>query len=349
MKEVLKQLNIKVDVEHEEHTGNVSRYFLKLLPGTTVDKIERKATEIALAAKSYGKPIIRPILHQGVVILELVTSPPSNVSFCSFDLENYQQSILPVILGKTQDNQDLVLDLVDSPHMLVSGTTGSGKSVLLNSIVCSLMESDKNVKIGLVDPKMVEFSNYSDIEQLKYPIIHTPEDTQAVIDDLIDEMNNRFKQMAWDGVSNIKQYRDVKLPYIVLVIDEFSDIVLTSGKQFSDRLCLLAQKARACGIHVVISTQRPSVGIINGAIKANFPTRVSFKVSSMTDSRVVLDRNGAEKLRGRGDGLLISDLHDMVRFQGAFLEKEDVKNTCDKHNINFKTKICRKIKHMLGG
>jgi len=241
----------------------------------------------------------------------------------------------------------LVIDLVDAPHALVAGTTGSGKSVLLNSIICSILQSEKDIKLALVDPKRVEFSLYRDVKQLMYPVVNSSEEAQDIIEDLILEMNRRFKCMAEDDVNNISEYKNKKFPHIVMIIDEFSDLSLNSKSEFNNSLCLLAQKSRACGIHLVIATQRPSASIINGNIKSNFPTKIVFRTASITDSRVVIDNIDAHKLTGKGDGLIISEKYNLLRFKGAYIKKEDAENIVIKNNISLKTKAFRYIRNWI--
>lgn len=346
MKNLLKKFNIRADVIEIKQSTNTTKYYLKLSPGATLNKLERISTEIALAFKAYSKPLIYPILNQGLVVIEIINNPILFVNFDEINLNKYNDLKIPIIIGKTQDGEDLVVDLIDAPHTLVCGSTGFGKSVLLNSMICSILKSKKNIKLVLVDPKCIEFEAYKNIKQLLYPVANSSEDTQLIIEDLIEEMNFRYKQMAKDKVSNINEYKNNKFPYIVTILDEFGDLSLNSKREFSDKICLLAQKSRACGLTLVISSQRPSVSIISGNIKNNFPMRISFKVASMTDSRVVLDCAGAERLLDKGDGLIISNKHNMVRFKGAFIDKNNINKLAFENNINLRTKILRKIRSL---
>jgi S-DNA-T family DNA segregation ATPase FtsK/SpoIIIE len=349
LKEVLKQFKIPAQIIKEERLGNVVRYHLKLLPGATLDKLERRATEIALAIQAYGKPIIYPILHQGIVVIEAVIKPPANVHFNEFRLSDFEQLSIPVVVGRTQDGAELVVDLKDSPHTLIAGSTGSGKSVCLNSIICSIIESGKDIKLALVDPKTVEFTPYEHVKQLMYPIATKLNDTEAILDDLILEMNDRFDMMAKFKVANIDGLKRLgkQLPYIVLVIDEFADLVMISKREFTNRICLLAQKSRAAGVHIILATQRPAVQIVNGAIKANFPTRICFKMPSYIDSRVILDRSGGEKLMGKGDGLIIHQNLDLVRFKGAYLDPEDIHAICNNNATSKTTTWLRRLRRWI--
>jgi S-DNA-T family DNA segregation ATPase FtsK/SpoIIIE len=348
MNNILKQLKIKAEVSKVENNGTTTKYYLNLHPGAKVSKIENCATEIALALKAYSKPIIRTIPHEGVVVVELLVRPMDKVPFSdmSDDLIKFDKSTIPMILGKTHDGENLITDLTIMPHLLIAGATGSGKSVMLHSILNSFMLRN-NVRLALIDPKKVEFSYYNNIKQLLYPVITEPDDALCVLSDLIEEMENRFRLMSKASVNNIASFNSKKdkLPYIVLVIDEFSDLMYSSKKEFQKQVCMLAQKARAAGIHLICATQRPSVDVITGLIKANFPARISCMVSSSMDSRVVLGANGAEKLLGKGDALINSIGFNMVRFQGAFLDTDEIEKLCVE---NQKGKLARLINFIRG-
>ena len=335
MQTILNQLKIKADVVSIENNGTISKYYLRLHPGAKVSKIENCATEIALGLKAYSKPIIRVKTEKGLVGVELLTKQINTIAFSEVvkNVRNSKGSV-PLVLGKTHTGENLITDLSVMPHLLIAGTTGSGKSVLLHSILTGLMLSKKPIKLALIDPKKVEFSYYSNVKQLMYPVVTDPEDALGVLSDLVDEMENRFRDLSKAAVNNIDAYNKKSsnnMTHIVLVIDEFSDLMHTSKKIFQKKLCMLAQKSRACGIHIIIATQRPSVDVVTGLIKANFPARISCRVSSLTDSRVVLGCSGAEKLLGKGDALLNSVGYDMVRFQGAFVTPEEIQHICNKY------------------
>ena len=342
MQQLLEQLKIKADVINIETNGIVSKYYLKLQPGGKVRRIENCANEIALGLKSYSIPIVRLIPEKGLVSVEILTKPQDTVSF-----NNIKESLLnsdaklPVILGRTHDGEDLVADIAKMPHLLIAGTTGSGKSVLLHSIICSLILKP-DAKLTLIDPKNVEFTYYKDLKQLMYPIINYADEAYAVLSDLVEEMDRRFRIMSKKSAKDIDEYnakRSKKLPYIVLIIDEFADLMQVSKKEFQIKLSRLAQKSRACGIHIIIATQRPSVDVVTGIIKANFPARISCKVTSAVNSRVVLDRNGAEKLLGKGDALICSNTHDMLRFRGAYIDQLNIKEICDNNKRSWLSKV----------
>lgn len=268
--------------------------------------------------------------------VELLTKPIEKVTFeeISEDLHSNNNE-LPLVLGRTHDGNNLITDLTIMPHLLVAGTTGSGKSIMLHSILTGLIMSNRSVKFALIDPKKVEFTHYSDLKQLMYPVITDSDNALDVLSDLVCEMEARFVTMAKASVNTITDFNRKKprkkMPYIVLVIDEFSDLMHTAKKQFQTQLCLLAQKSRACGIHIIMATQRPSVDVVTGLIKANFPSRISCRVSSLPDSRVILGCSGAEKLLGKGDALIHSIGHDMLRFQGAFIDSNKIQQVCKEY------------------
>lgn len=339
MQTLLEQLKIKADVVSSETNGTMSKYYLRFRPGGKIGKLERCANEIALGLKSYSIPIIRIIPERGLVSVELLTKSQDTVLFSDLihSLNTYidlKQMQLPVILGREHTGEDLIVDLASMPHLLIAGTTGSGKSVLLHSIICSFLQLPyQNIKLALIDPKSVEFTCYKEVKQLMYPIINYADDAYDILSDLVEEMDKRFKVMTKSSVNTIYAYNQKKLkdkmPYIVLIIDEFSDLIQISKKVFQSKLSRLAQKSRACGINIIISTQRPSADVVTGIIKANFPARISCRVTSSINSRVVLDKTGAEKLLGNGDALLNSSIHDMLRFKGAFINPDEIKMLCE--------------------
>lgn len=331
MQTLLNQLKIKADVVKSENNDIVSKYYLRLRPGAKVSQIENCSTEIALGLKSYGKPIIKVITEKGLVEIEVLTNPIKLINFSDIACDDESLRI-PLILGKSHCGNNLIADLSEMPHLLIAGTTGSGKSVLLHSILSGILKYRPNVRLALIDPKMVELSCYRNVGQLMYPVITDSDDALHALSDLVEEMETRFKVMARRSVNNISKIN--KFPYIVVVIDEFSDLMHKSKKEFSNKICALAQKSRACGIHIIIATQRPSVDVVTGLIKANFPARISFKVSSMQDSRIILGSNGAEKLLGKGDGLLCSTGYEMERFQGAFISQEEISKICEYNKRN---------------
>lgn len=349
MQTLLNQLKIKADVVSSETNGTMSKYYLRLRPDGKINKIERCASEIALGLKAFSIPIIKIIPEKGLVSIELITKKQNTILFGDLFQSlniNTDELRLPMILGREHTGSDLVADLSLMPHLLIAGTTGSGKSVLLHSIICSFLKLD-NIKLALIDPKNVEFSYYNDIKQLIYPIANYPDDAYNILSDLVEEMDDRFIKMAKISVNNIGTYNQKKskrkMPYIVLIIDEYSDLIQLSKKIFQNKLSRLAQKSRACGIHIIIATQRPSADVVTGIIKANFPARISCKVTSVTNSRVILDRGGAEKLLGKGDAFINSNVHDMLRFKGALISPNEIEQIC---KGNKRTKFQRFINYL---
>jgi len=239
----------------------------------------------------------------------------------------FRKEVLPIYVGKTLWGDNFITDLADAPHILVAGSTGSGKSVFLHVLIESLLRGPRcrYTRIVLVDPKRVEFGDFSSSPHLACPIVEEPDETDRLLSTLIDTMEDRYRILSSRGYKNIgelyEQENTPQMPYLVAVLDEVADLFLSErGKELKTSIIKLAQKSRAVGIHLVLATQRPSADIIDGLIKANFPTRIAFRTSSQVDSRVILDRNGAETLFGKGDGLFVSPTDDQpVRFQGAYL------------------------------
>lgn len=317
--------------------------------GVRISKIRNLEDDIALSLSALGIRIIAPMPGKGTIGIEVPNKDPQIVSMqsviasrkfqeCAFDL--------PVALGKTITNEIFMFDLCKMPHLLVAGATGQGKSVGLNAIITSLLykKHPAEMKMVLVDPKMVEFNIYSRIE--KHYLAKLPDAEKAIITDvtkvtetlksLTKEMDDRYELLMNAGVRNIKEYNEkfrkrrlnpLKghrfLPYLVIIIDEFGDLIMTAGKEIEMPIARIAQKARAVGMHMVIATQRPTTNIITGTIKANFPARMAFRVTSQIDSRTILDMSGANQLIGRGD-MLFSQGSDLVRIQCAFVDTPEV-------------------------
>ncbi|MBD5203900.1 MAG: DNA translocase FtsK [Bacteroidales bacterium] len=322
--------------------------------GVKTAKIRGLVDDIALSLAAVGVRIIAPIPGKGTVGIEVANKEPQTVSMRTvIQSRKYQESRykLPIALGSTISNDVYIADLAKMPHLLVAGATGQGKSVGLNAIIASLLyrKSPDELKFVMIDPKMVEFSLYAKIE--KHYLAKLPGDDDPIITDmtrvvatlssLCVEMDDRYQLLKSAHVRNIEEYNskmiDRKLdpaeghrylPYIVLIVDEFSDLIMTSGKEVEIPIARLAQKARAVGMHVIVATQRPSTNVITGIIKANFPARMAFKVSSGVDSKTILDTSGAQQLIGRGD-MLILDSSEMVRVQCAFIDTPEVEEICD--------------------
>ncbi len=329
----------------------VTLYEIVPAPGVRISKIKNLEDDIALSLAALGIRIIAPIPGKGTIGIEVPNVRKSVVSMKTLlASEKFQHNVysLPIAIGKKIDNENYIVDLTSMPHLLMAGATGQGKSVGLNAILVSLLykKHPSQLKFVLIDPKKVELSVYRNIE--KHFLAKLPGEEDAIITDtkkvvhtlnaLCIEMDNRYDLLKEAGARNIKEYNEkfIKrklnpqkghqfLPFIVLVIDEFADLIMTAGKEVEMPIARLAQLARAVGIHLIIATQRPSVNIITGTIKANFPSRIAFKVSSKIDSRTILDTGGAEQLIGKGD-MLISHHGDITRLQCAFVDTPEVES-----------------------
>jgi S-DNA-T family DNA segregation ATPase FtsK/SpoIIIE len=304
---------------------------LVLERGCKVRQIELRSMEMALAMRSKTEPLIYPIPSKGIVRIEFMMSEFPDVSFN--DVANSSEfirskAVLPIAFGKTRRGENVIADLAEMPHLLVSGTTGSGKSIALHSIINSLF-SRTNIELALIDPKKVEFSCYDGVDCLYKPIAKDIDTSKELLRSLISEMDSRFDILQGNKCRDISRYRG-SMSYIVVIIDELADLMMSSKKEFQTLICRLAQKSRACGIHLIVSTQRPSTDVITGLIKANFPSRLSCRVSSAVNSRVILDRNGAERLSGKGDSIIVCPEHSFVRFKGSFISDEQISNFASK-------------------
>jgi S-DNA-T family DNA segregation ATPase FtsK/SpoIIIE len=332
----------------------VTLYEIVPAPGVRISRIKNLEDDIALSLAALGIRIIAPIPGKGTIGIE-VPNVRKNVvsmrSLLSSDKYLNNKFSVPIAIGKTIANEHFVADLASMPHLLMAGATGQGKSVGINTVLVSLLykKHPSQLKLVLVDPKKVELSLYRVIE--KHFLAKLPGEEEAIITDtkkvintlnaLCIEMDNRYDLLKEAHVRNIREYNEkfIKrrlnpqkghqyLPFIVLVVDEFADLIMTAGKEIEMPIARLAQLARAVGIHLIIATQRPSVNIITGTIKANFPSRIAFKVSSKIDSRTILDAGGAEQLIGKGD-MLISHNGELIRLQCAFVDTPEVERICE--------------------
>ena len=343
--------NYKIEISKIKATvgPTVTLYEIVPAPGVRISKIKGLENDIALSLAALGIRIIAPLPGKGTIGIEVPNSKPSIVSMKSvlasekFQHANYE---LPIGLGKTISNETFVADLAKMPHLLMAGATGQGKSVGLNAILASLLykKHPAQLKFVLVDPKKVELTLFNKIE--RHFLAKLPDSEEAIITDtkkvvntvnsLCIEMDARYDLLKKAQVRNIKEYNHKfinrklnpenghrYLPYIVLVIDEFADLIMTAGKEIETPIARLAQLARAIGIHLIVATQRPTTNIITGTIKANFPARIAFRVTSVIDSRTIMDAAGANQLIGRGD-MLISDGNEMTRLQCAFIDTPEV-------------------------
>lgn len=348
--------NYSIEIEKIKATIGPTVTLYEIVPaaGVRISKIKGLQDDIALSLSALGIRIIAPIPGKGTVGIEVPNKNPQTVSMRSIiGSEKFQKCgfALPFGIGKTISNETYVADLAKMPHILMAGATGQGKSVGLNAIISSLLYSKHpaELKFVLVDPKKVELSLYRKIE--RHYLAKLPDAEDAIITDvrnvvrtlnsLCIEMDNRYELMKDAGVRNIKEYNEKFvnrklnpydghrfMPYIVLVVDEFADLIMTAGREVEGPIARLAQLARAIGIHLIIATQRPSVKIITGTIKANFPARIAFRVISRVDSATILDSNGAEQLIGRGD-MLMSTGNDLVRLQCPFIDTPEVEELCE--------------------
>ncbi|GHV64250.1 DNA translocase FtsK [Bacteroidia bacterium] len=343
--------NFKIDITKIKATigPTVTLYEIVPAPGVKISQIKNLEDDIALSLSALGIRIIAPIPGKGTIGIEVPNQHPETVSMRSILSEKKFQEMnegLPITIGRTISNETYTFDLTKMPHLLVAGATGQGKSVGLNAIITSLLykKHPSQLKLVLVDPKKVELSIYAIIE--KHFLAKLPDEEEAIITEnekvvntlnsLCIEMDTRYDLLKQAGVNKIKDYNDkfIKrqlnpekghryLPFIVVIVDEFSDLIMTAGKEVEKPIIRIAQLARAVGIHMIIATQRPDVKVITGLIKANFPARIAFKVSSMMDSRTILDASGANQLIGRGD-MLISVNSEMTRVQCAFVDTPEI-------------------------
>ena len=345
--------NYNIHIQSIKATIGPTVTLYEIIPeaGIRISKIKNLEDDIALSLAALGIRIIAPIPGKGTIGIEVPNKNPEIVSMKSvITSPKFQEAKmdLPVVMGKTISNESYVFDLTKMPHLLMAGATGQGKSVGLNVILTSLLykKHPSQLKLVLVDPKKVELTLYNKIE--RHFLAKLPDTEDAIITDnqkvintlnsLCVEMDQRYELLKEAFVRNIKEYnakfvaRKLNpeqghryLPYIVLVVDEFADLIMTAGKEVETPIARLAQLARAIGIHLIIATQRPSTNIITGSIKANFPARVAFRVTSGIDSRTILDHGGAEQLIGRGDMLLSTGSH-LIRIQSAFVDTPEVEN-----------------------
>ena len=349
-------LNYKIEIVKIKATigPTVTLYEIVPAPGVKISKIKSLENDIALSLAALGIRIIAPIPGKGTIGIEVPNKNKQMVSFrevvTSPKFQNAKMD-LPIVLGKTISNEVFVADLAKMPHLLVAGATGQGKSVGINTILMSLLykKHPSQVKLVMIDPKKVELFPYSSLDKHflgflpneEEPIITDTKKAIYTLNSLTLEMDERYKLLKLGKARNIKEYNQKFtnrklnpkdghkfMPYIVLVIDEFADLIMTAGKEIELPIARLAQLARAIGIHLIIATQRPSVKIITGMIKANFPARLSYKVTSLQDSRTILDSKGAEQLIGKGD-MLLSVGSDIVRLQCAFVDTPEVERVID--------------------
>ena len=341
--DTLKSFGVETTLIGVSRGPSVTRYELQPAPGVKISKITSLADDIALNLASSGVRIEAPIPNKSAVGIEVPNQTRASVMLREIIASSEFQSSkskLNVALGKDITGQVNCTDLAKMPHLLIAGTTGSGKSVCLNCMVCSILynASPEDVKLLMIDPKQVEFSVYNGIPHLLVPVISDVRKAAGSLAWAVGEMENRYKLFTQCGVRDIKGFNKYiigkpeyeHMPQMVIFIDELNDLMMVSPKEVEDSICRLAQKARAAGMHLVVATQRPSVDVITGIIKANIPSRLSLSVSSQVDSRTILDAIGAEKLLGNGD-MLFSPIGNSkpVRIQGAYVSEEEIENIVD--------------------
>lgn len=352
LEQVLKDFKIIGKVV-EVHIGpSVAQYELEIASGTRVNKITSINREIALALAKKDVRIEAPIPGKNTVGIEFANDEATPVSFYEImSSKKMQESMtkkLMVPLGKSIMGDVEVCEVNKMPHLLIAGTTGSGKSVCVNGIICSILMRARpdEVKLVMVDPKVVELSVYNGIPHLMCPVVTDPKKAAVALSKMVAEMERRYETFSETGTKNIESYNDyidkwnkenahddyskTKMPYIVVIIDELSDLMMVAAKEVEDSILRITQKARAAGIHLIVATQRPSTEVITGLIKANIPSRISFAVGSGIDSRTILDQTGAEKLLGKGDMLFLPiGVNSPTRIQGSFITDDEIKKLID--------------------
>jgi len=317
----------------------LTRYELTPGVGVKVNRILSLSDDLALALAAKRIRILAPIPGKGAVGIEVPNKNPEIVYLREI-ITRFKDEKIPVALGKRLEGQPFIVDLTDMPHLLIAGATGSGKSVCIHAIVSTILltRTPYQVKLAMIDPKMLELSAYKGIPHLWAPVVVQTSRARYLLEALVREMEERYTLLARTGVRSISEYNlrfgpgqpEEHLPYIVVVIDELADLMMVSAREVEPAIARLAQMARAVGIHLVIATQRPSVDVITGVIKANFPSRIAFNVGSKTDSRTILDMNGAEKLLGKGDMLFVPAASpEPVRVHGSFISTAETKLLVD--------------------
>jgi len=335
--DALKEFNIDAEVTGIRKGPVITLFEVLPAPGVRVSKIANLSDNIALRLAAPSVRIVAPIPGRHAVGIEVPNKARSIVSFkemVSLDVMQKSPYEIPLALGKDILGEAQVIDLVQTPHLLIGGATNSGKSVLVNSIICSILfrRSPDEVRLFLIDPKIVELKLYNGCPHLLTPVITDPKKAFQALQYCISEMERRYTLLDALGVRDIRSFnkkakkeRVQRLPYIVIVVDEFADLMATTGKELESTLARLAAMARAVGIHMVLATQRPSIDVITGLIKANIPSRIAFMVANKFDSRIIVDAVGAEKLLGKGDMLFSAAWNPFpVRIQGAYIDDEEI-------------------------
>jgi len=342
LEETLRSFRIEAKVVQVSVGPTVTRYDLAPGPGVKVSSIANLSNDLALSLAAQGIRIEAPIPGKAAVGIEIPNKEPQGVylrEILESDRFDHFQSKLAFAVGKDIAGDPVVADVVDMPHLLIAGATGAGKSVCINTLIASLLYKARpdEVKLLMIDPKVVELSVYNGIPHLLIPVVTDPKKASGALNWAVQEMESRYNSFAETGCRDLKSYNrhleendSQVLPQIVIIIDELADLMMTCKGEVEEAICRLAQKARAAGLHLIVATQRPSVDVITGLIKANIPSRLAFAVSSGTDSRTVLDMQGAEKLLGRGDMLFLPrGQNKPVRIQGGFISDKEVEKLVD--------------------
>ena len=329
----------KLDVSYLSASVGPSVSMLEFALGEseTMDRIKKKEKELSYVLGGKKIRLLLPIPNKTAIGIEVPNSKRVPLSFFEVFSKGFDDGIfsdlnIPMVVGRNYLGNDVIVDVSEMPHAIIAGTTGSGKSMCVNSMICSviLSKTPDEVKMILVDPKVVELSAYNGIPHLLLPVVTDYEKTVQVFDWLVEEMEHRYQSLAESKVRNIKEYNKVarqRLPYILLVVDEFADLMAVGRKQIEGAISRLAAKARAVGIHIVLSTQRPSSDVITGVLKSNLPGRIALSVSSAVNSRIIMDEPGAEYLTGKGDMIMKLPSSDFPeRIQGTFISTEDINN-----------------------
>ncbi len=348
--QTLKQFNIESSLERIVIGPVLTRFEIKTVAGIKVSKVTGLSDDIALSLAVSRVRILAPIPGKSLIGIEIPNKNKSVVRIREMIASSaFQETrfLLPFILGKGIEGKKIIVDIRKMPHLIIAGATGSGKSVCVNILIMSILYHchPQEVKLIMVDPKVVELKPYDDIPHLLFPVITNMKEVKTILNWLVQEMDDRYRQISELKVRNLEEYNEKveeinkkvlpqdeqpKLPYILLIIDEFADLMAISSNDVESTIMRLAQKARAIGIHLILATQRPSVDVITGVIKANFPERIAFQTTSKTDSRTILDVNGAEKLIGRGDMLYMSGSSPIVmRIQGAYIDIKEIEKVVE--------------------
>lgn len=337
LEETLEDFTISAKVTDIERGPVITRYELEPAPGIKLNRIVALSDDIALAMKAQSVRIVAPIPGKGRVGIEVPNTQSSIVYLKEvFSSKEFQdsKSKLTLVLGKDIGGQSVITDLAGMPHLLIAGTTGSGKTVCVNSLILSLLyrNTPQELKFLMVDPKMVELAPFNGLAHLLCPVVTDAKKASVALGWVVSEMEERYRLLAKVAVRNIESYNEKqeKIPYIVVIIDELADLMMIARNEIESAITRLAQLSRAVGIHLILATQRPSVDVVTGVIKANFPARISFKVASKVDSRTVLDMNGADKLLGKGDMLFLRPGESkLIRAQGSLVSDKEINKVVD--------------------